>query len=168
MSFWVFSLRKSLSSLYIKRKGEKYLQKTRKKKESEGKQCLIVCMLWRGYPKCDAEIYPECIVTFYKGILNKTYIYILINSIVYGKVCSVNPWLFLRYLLIDLSYEIFGKVVFLNPNCPFFDLDMHVSHLHAWPTHRSPVFDTRHPPWSFSCAASLCVRFFLLFLHVRE
>ena len=32
----------------------------------------------------------ECMVTFYKGILNKTYIYILINSLVWREICSVG------------------------------------------------------------------------------
>lgn len=30
----------------------------------------------------------ECMVTFYKGILNKTYLYILINSLVWWEICS--------------------------------------------------------------------------------
>ena len=32
----------------------------------------------------------ECMVTFYKGILNKTYLYILINSLVWREICSVS------------------------------------------------------------------------------
>lgn len=29
-------------------------------------------------------------VTFYKGILNKTYLYILINSLVWREICYVS------------------------------------------------------------------------------
>lgn len=36
------------------------------------------------------KIDPECMVTFYKGILNKTYLYILINSLVWHQLCSIR------------------------------------------------------------------------------
>lgn len=36
------------------------------------------------------QIDLECMVTFYKGILNKTYLYILINSLVWREICSVG------------------------------------------------------------------------------
>ena len=49
----------------------------------------------------------ECMVTFYKGILNKTYIYILINSLVWREICSVG-------YLASLSF-------FKNHICDFYD-----------------------------------------------
>lgn len=54
-------------------------------------QVFILCMLWRETRRnVILNIDLECMVTFYKGILNKTYLYILINSLVWRELCSFS------------------------------------------------------------------------------
>lgn len=51
-------------------------------------QVFILCMLWRETRRNVILNFDlECMVTFYKGILNKTYLYILINSLVWRELC---------------------------------------------------------------------------------
>lgn len=54
-------------------------------------QVFILCMLWRETRRnVILNIDFECMVTFYKGILNKTYLYILINGLVWREICSFS------------------------------------------------------------------------------
>lgn len=69
-------------------------------------ELFILCMLWRETWKCDTKFDFECMVTFYKGILNKTHLYILISSLVWQEICSVSnddSFSFVEYFLISES-----------------------------------------------------------------
>lgn len=69
-------------------------------------EVFILCMLWRKTRKCDTEIDLECMVTFYKGILNKTYLYILINNLVWREICSVSDNYILSFVIINFFVHV--------------------------------------------------------------
>lgn len=71
-----------------------------KKKSRNNEKLLISSSVYlmhavEGHQKkCDTENWPWMYGDFYKGILNKTYLYILINSLVWREICSFSEMKF--------------------------------------------------------------------------